>query len=498
MGGDWTSALWSASIYVYYGAEAGDGSSLELVDVPPTTTCSNRVLLLADNFDKKGVGEGEDTTRPYVGWQRLSRVGENTELAESYVTVDHVAEHGLDTGLGRSFEKVLRLNPSIGWVALHRTPWEGLVNTSGGRLHIRAQFYDAMQGRRSCHWIGATTNYGAAALGIASDEFPDHYAFFTGSDPGAPNNRFSWVNTGVTRALGWHLLELVWQATDLFVLVDGEHVASATAACSTEVGVEDAAAFDDTVWLVAKRGDAGYWAAVEVFHTPPCTEGATWEVSARNGCLENGGVRWPWHQRMAETGRWRLADGQIIDDPTPVLRESCLVESRPTEIPAPPNEPAVPPPEEAAVPSGFITVECWSLRTTETELDRIERVVTTFVEGLRAAGVVLPENFQRLGRCGSRTDPQPCYIYRFGTRRIHMSVRELAGGRLCLVVRCGGGFMDFAEFGRKNGSCEQLKLLKLQRKPESRDGKMVVNAVSVLSNGTRSLRSPVPGRRAGA
>lgn len=81
-----------------------------------------------------------------------------------------------------------------------------------------------------------------------------------------------------------------------------------------------------------------------------------------------------------------------------------------------------------------------------------------------------------------------------------------------MVVRCGGGFMDFAEFGRKNGSVEQLKLLRAQRpgsntsggirsrleSATARDGKMVVRAVSVLSNGTRNIRSCVPVRRAGA
>jgi hypothetical protein len=50
--------------------------------------------------------------------------------------------------------------------------------------------------------------------------------------------------------------------------------------------------------------------------------------------------------------------------------------------------------------------------------------------------------------------------------------------------------MDFADFGRKNGSVEQLKFLKTQRRAlQSREGKMVVRAVSVLSNGTRGLRS---------
>jgi len=41
-----------------------------------------------------------------------------------------------------------------------------------------------------------------------------------------------------------------------------------------------------------------------------------------------------------------------------------------------------------------------------------------------------------------------------------MSTRVAQDGRLSLVVRCGGGFMDFLEFARRNGSLQQLKLQK--------------------------------------
>merc|ERR1711964_155977 len=98
----------------------------------------------------------------------------------------------------------------------------------------------------------------------------------------------------------------------------------------------------------------------------------------------------------------------------------------------------------------------------------------------------MPENFQRVGRCGARTDPQPCYIYRFGTRRLHINIREAEGGRLCLVVRCGGGFIDFAEFARKNGSTEQIKLLKIQR--QATGGREVMQLASVFSKGERRIK----------
>merc|ERR1719408_708571 len=125
--------------------------------------------------------------------------------------------------------------------------------------------------------------------------------------------------------------------------------------------------------------------------------------------------------------------------------------------------------------AGALTIQCWSLPGPESDLARIERVMSTFVEQLLAAGIAMPENFQRVGRCGARTDPQPCYIYRFGTRRLHISIREAEGGRLCLVVRCGGGFLDFAEFARRHGSVERLKL---QRQSEPQKGRQVLRLAS--------------------
>merc|ERR1719401_3250191 len=106
--------------------------------------------------------------------------------------------------------------------------------------------------------------------------------------------------------------------------------------------------------------------------------------------------------------------------------------------------------------------------------------MSAYMEHFIAAGVVVPENFQRVGQCGSRRDPQPCFIYRFGTRRLHLNIREGEGGRLCLVVRCGGGFLDFAEFARKNGSAEQLKMVRMQR--TSSQGTHVLQVASVLSH----------------
>jgi len=118
----------------------------------------------------------------------------------------------------------------------------------------------------------------------------------------------------------------------------------------------------------------------------------------------------------------------------------------------------------------------------EAELERMQRVMASFVEQLQAAGVVVPSNLQRTGAC-REVQHSSCYVYRFGTKRLHVSLREAAAGRLCLVVRCGGGFVDFADFCRKHGAVEQLKL----NRATARGG--VVQLNSVLSNNRVRLQS---------
>merc|ERR1712118_116140 len=103
-------------------------------------------------------------------------------------------------------------------------------------------------------------------------------------------------------------------------------------------------------------------------------------------------------------------------------------------------------------------------------------MMETFIDQLRAAGVALPDNIRRIGNCEDQSHAN-CFIYSFGTRRLHISVREADAGRLLLVVRCGGGFVDFAEFAMRHGSLEQLKL---QR--EEVQGRKVVRLSSVLSS----------------
>jgi hypothetical protein len=133
-------------------------------------------------------------------------------------------------------------------------------------------------------------------------------------------------------------------------------------------------------------------------------------------------------------------------------------------------------------PTTALTIECWALPGSETQLARMDRVMGAFLDSLRAAGVTLPDNIQRMKQC-SDTQHSNCYIYSFGMRRLHLATREIEGGRILLVVRCGGGFSDFADFAMRHGSIEQLKLQR-QRTIGSRN---VVQVSSVLSNGAVRL-----------
>merc|ERR1712032_1570074 len=180
-------------------------------------------------------------------------------------------------------------------------------------------------------------------------------------------------------------------------------------------------------------------------HTPP--RAGIWDTSVRDLLP---GSRSPWQIKATEQGRWQIRNGndgervmvKVADPPAEVPQQPLLQSPVMQSPPQPPSE------ERPAAAQWSLNIECWSLPGPETEVARMERVMGVFLDHLVTAGVVMPNNFQRVGRCGARNDPQPCYIYRFGTRRLHINLRELEGGRLCLVVRCGGGFFDFAEFAR--------------------------------------------------
>jgi hypothetical protein len=188
------------------------------------------------------------------------------------------------------------------------------------------------------------------------------------------------------------------------------------------------------------------------------------------------GARKPWVIECEEQGCWRLrsGDNRMIgykkveaaeNAHASALHDAALASPTATETPHERSyeetlqEEACAEVIEAAQEEGVshgLSIECWSLPVPETELERLDRVMNTFLERLQAAGVVVPVNFQRLRQCGMDQHAK-CYVYRFGTRRLHVQVQN-QGGRLSIVVRCGGGFLDFATFAQRHGRMEQLKL----------------------------------------
>eukprot|EP00931_Biecheleriopsis_adriatica_P119180 TRINITY_DN94433_c0_g1_i1.p1 TRINITY_DN94433_c0_g1~~TRINITY_DN94433_c0_g1_i1.p1 ORF type:complete len:726 (+),score=92.36 TRINITY_DN94433_c0_g1_i1:34-2211(+) len=139
-----------------------------------------------------------------------------------------------------------------------------------------------------------------------------------------------------------------------------------------------------------------------------------------------------------------------------------------------------PPPVEeppAATDLGGLNIECWTIPT-EDDVSRIDRVMGSFLTALRDAEYVMPDNIRRLQSCRAEGHSS-CLVYRFGTRRVHVATRGEEGGRLSVVVRVGGGYMDFVEFVRRHGHIEHLRL----QKQRDREGRDVVRCTSVMTGG---------------
>merc|ERR1719313_1751049 len=113
-------------------------------------------------------------------------------------------------------------------------------------------------------------------------------------------------------------------------------------------------------------------------------------------------------------------------------------------------------PDVAPSASQALTLECWSIPQ-ETDLEQIQRVVEHFLAILEEQGVVVPDNIRLVAPCREASH-QRCFVYRFGTRRLHFAARAADDNRLALVVRCGGGFMDFLDFARRHGGLEKLRM----------------------------------------
>eukprot|EP00931_Biecheleriopsis_adriatica_P058299 TRINITY_DN3465_c0_g2_i1.p1 TRINITY_DN3465_c0_g2~~TRINITY_DN3465_c0_g2_i1.p1 ORF type:complete len:674 (+),score=79.76 TRINITY_DN3465_c0_g2_i1:174-2195(+) len=128
---------------------------------------------------------------------------------------------------------------------------------------------------------------------------------------------------------------------------------------------------------------------------------------------------------------------------------------------------------------GNLTITRWSRgMPTDEHLAQVDRAMDSLLDALRQADVVLPNNIRRLQRCRVEGHSN-CLVYSFGTRRVHLATRGTEAGRLDIVVRCGGGYMDFIEFARRHGSLEQLRL----QRQQGIGGREVVRMTSVLSSG---------------
>eukprot|EP00928_Gymnodinium_smaydae_P042224 TRINITY_DN28461_c0_g1_i1.p1 TRINITY_DN28461_c0_g1~~TRINITY_DN28461_c0_g1_i1.p1 ORF type:complete len:743 (-),score=86.90 TRINITY_DN28461_c0_g1_i1:345-2573(-) len=124
-----------------------------------------------------------------------------------------------------------------------------------------------------------------------------------------------------------------------------------------------------------------------------------------------------------------------------------------------------------------LAIDCWSIPGEE-DRERLDRCLTAFLTALEAAKVQLPGNISRVGDCSDKQH-RGCSVFSFGTRRVHLTTRVTESGRILLVVRCGGGYLDFVEFARRHGSLESLRL---ERMSNGR-GRDVVKFTSVLSRG---------------
>lgn len=111
-------------------------------------------------------------------------------------------------------------------------------------------------------------------------------------------------------------------------------------------------------------------------------------------------------------------------------------------------------------------------------MTRVDRVMQQFLVALQEAGMVMPNNIRRIQACRV-SGHSNCVVYHFGTRRLHVATNALGGGRLSLVVRCGGGYMDFVEFARRHGSLESLRL----ERQLANDDRRAIRFASVLSSG---------------
>jgi hypothetical protein len=192
----------------------------------------------------------------------------------------------------------------------------------------------------------------------------------------------------------------------------------------------------------------------------------------------------------------------VEEAPPPRVSEARAVEEEPCEEQEPARTSSdsalesEPEPEDAVVvppPSlDGLAIECWSIAG-EDDVSRMERAMLTFVDALRNADVAMPDKIYRIEE-SKAAQHSNCFVYRFGSRRIQVATKLTDEGRVLLLVRCGGGFIDFVQFSRRHGSLDKVRLQKT-----SEGGRDVVRVTSVLSQGkvrampaSRASASPLP------
>lgn len=181
-----------------------------------------------------------------------------------------------------------------------------------------------------------------------------------------------------------------------------------------------------------------------------------------------------------------LVSPLIVQENSPPEPEP-VVAMQSQDIVAPVGLLIVPPPPPPQMIGG-LAIDCWTIPG-ESDLQQVERVVGVFMEAIVASGIVVPTNVRRIGRCQLPSD-KGCFVYNFGTRKLHVSTRANEQGRLLLVVRCGGGFIDFVQFCRRHGGTENLCMTKATAE-RSQGGTGIIRFTAVLSQ--RTVRA-VPGR----
>lgn len=337
-----------------------------------------------------------------------------------------------------------------------------------------------------------------------------------------PSFQSPWQRTFVPRSAGWHMFELVWEDQMLHVLIDNEPICAEPASgCRKEEevmlysdglgysvwagvelfhtprgqstwasGCQSVKPGDFSPWQLNQTStERGFWqdsGAYVIEHVSTgriCTLVPTWVelvaafeaiwwvsgysvhtmmrdmlgraheiVDERNGMFgllcPDGHLRYfppavclaPHEEEKQESVEAKFQEKpQTLEEPPPQLPEVM-----------PANATILPPPQPQ------IAFECWSIPK-ETDIDQIERVVAHFVELLQGEGVALPGNIRLVAPCREASHRR-CFVYRFGTRRLHFATRSLDDGRLLLVVRCGGGFMDFLDFARRHGALERSRM----------------------------------------